>query len=94
MCRNIRVLRDFEPPSTPDEIAAAALQYVRKVSGTVRPSAADREAFDAAVAEITASTERLLAALPPGSRTRTREEEKVKAKERWARREARMIGKA
>jgi hypothetical protein len=94
MCRNIRVLRDFQPPTTPDEIAAAALQYVRKVSGTVRPGAADREAFDAAVAEITASTQRLLAALPPGPRTRTREDERVKAKERWARREARMIAKA
>lgn len=94
MCRNIRVLRDFEPPSTPDEIAAAALQYVRKVSGTIRPSAADRAAFEAAVAEVTASTERLLAALPPGAKRRTREEEKVKAKERWVRREARMIAKA
>lgn len=92
MCRNIRVLRDFEPPTTPDEIAAAALQYVRKVSGTVRPSAADRAAFEAAVAEITASTARLLAALPPGKSTRTREQEKEKARARWDRREARRIG--
>ncbi len=94
MCRNIRVLRDFQPPSTPDEIAAAALQYVRKVSGTVRPSAADKAAFDAAVAEVTATTERLLAALPPGARLRTREDEKVKAKLRWERREARVVSGA
>lgn len=94
MCRNIRVLRDFQPPSTPDEIAAAALQYVRKVSGTIRPSAADKEAFEAAVAEVTASTTRLLASLPPSSRVRTREDEKIKAKLRWERREARVISGA
>ena len=80
MCRNIRVLRDFEPPSTPDEIAAAALQYVRKVSGTVRPSASDRAAFEAAVAEVTDVTTRLLATLPAGPRVRTREDEKMKVK--------------
>src|SRR5215468_6672113 len=56
MCRNIRVLHNFEPPATDDEIEAAAVQYVRKVSGTTRPSAANQEAFDEAVRAITAAT--------------------------------------
>jgi hypothetical protein len=64
MCRNITELRGLEPPATPDEIEAAARQYVRKVSGITRPSAANTEAFEAAVAEVTASTRRLLASLP------------------------------
>ncbi|ETW25160.1 DUF2277 family protein [Mycobacterium gastri] len=64
MCRNITELRGLEPPATAAEIAAAARQYVRKVSGITRPSAADAEAFEAAVAEVTATTTRLLAALP------------------------------
>ena len=93
MCRNIRVLRDFEPPTTQDEIAAAALQYVRKVSGIIRPSAADSAAFDLAVAEVTATTERLLTALPPGARHRTRDGEKAKAQARWVQREARIVAK-
>ncbi|EUA09241.1 hypothetical protein I546_4347 [Mycobacterium kansasii 732] len=64
MCRNITELRGLEPPATAVEIAAAARQYVRKVSGIARPSAANAEAFEAAVAEVTATTTRLLAALP------------------------------
>ncbi|KZS58228.1 hypothetical protein A4G26_14475 [Mycobacterium kansasii] len=64
MCRNITELRGLEPPATAVEIAAAARQYVRKVSGITRPSAANAEAFEAAVAEVTATTTRLLAALP------------------------------
>jgi hypothetical protein len=65
MCRNITELRGLEPAATPEEIAAAARQYVRKVSGITRPSVATVEAFEAAVAEVTATTARLLDALPP-----------------------------
>jgi hypothetical protein len=65
MCRNITELRGLEPSATAEEIAAAARQYVRKVSGITRPSAASAEAFEAAVAEVTIITARLLEALPP-----------------------------
>jgi hypothetical protein len=88
MCRNIRVLHHFEPPTTDEEIRAAALQYVRKVSGLTKPIAADAEAFARAVDEVAASTQRLLAALPTRGRTRTREGEREKARVRWERREA------
>ena len=64
MCRNITTLRGLEPPATTEEIEAAARQYVRKVSGVTRPSAANEEAFETAVAEVAATTTRLLAALP------------------------------
>lgn len=64
MCRNITELRGLQPAATPEEIAAAARQYVRKVSGITRPSAANTEAFEAAVADVTEATTRLLAALP------------------------------
>jgi hypothetical protein len=64
MCRNITELRGLEPPATAEEIAAAARQYVRKVSGITRPSAANAEAFEAAVAEVAATTTRLLDGLP------------------------------
>jgi hypothetical protein len=64
MCRNITELRGLEPAATPEEIAAAARQYVRKVSGITRPSEANVEAFEAAVAEVTATTTRLLDSLP------------------------------
>lgn len=64
MCRNITELRGLEPPATAPEIAAAARQYVRKVSGITHPSAANVDAFEAAVAEVTATTARLLDALP------------------------------
>ena len=63
MCRNIRPLANFEPPTTDDEIRAAALQYVRKISGTVKPSRTNAEAFDRAVAEVTAASARLLGSL-------------------------------
>lgn len=66
MCRNITELRGLEPAATAEEIAAAARQYVRKVSGLTRPSPATADAFEAAVAEVTEATTRLLAALPPG----------------------------
>ena len=65
MCRNITELRGLQPEATPEEVAAAARQYVRKVSGITRPSGANVDAFEAAVAEVTATTARLLAALPP-----------------------------
>ena len=65
MCRNITELRGLEPPATSEEIAAAARQYVRKVSGITHPSPANVEAFEAAVAEVAAATTRLLGPLPP-----------------------------
>ena len=64
MCRNIRTLHNFEPPATRDEVHAAAVQYVRKISGTSKPSQANQEAFDQAVAEVTATTRRLLERVP------------------------------
>ena len=90
MCRNIRVLHHFEPPTTKDEMRAAALQYVRKVSGTTKPNARDEKAFARAVDQVAVATERLLAALEPRSSPRTREGEREKAKARWARRSAAM----
>jgi hypothetical protein len=90
MCRNIRVLSHFEPPTSPEEIRDAALQYVRKVSGTQKPKIVDQTAFDAAVSEIAASTERLLHSLAPGGPTRTREGERLKARARWVLREAKL----
>ena len=90
MCRNIRVLHNFQPPTTPAEIRDAALQFVRKVSGTTKPSQADEPAFTAAVDEIAAATERLLGALSPRGQVRTREGEKEKAKLRWKLRESRF----
>ena len=91
MCRNIRVLHHFEPPTTADEIRAAALQYVRKVSGSTRPPASGpaAEAFARAVDEVAATTTRLLAALPARGEARTREGERERAKLRWAERAAR-----
>jgi len=89
MCRNIRVLYHFDPPTTPEEVQAAALQFVRKVSGLRHPSAADAVAFDAAVAEVAASTARLLGALQARTVVRTREGEAERARARGARREAR-----
>jgi hypothetical protein len=87
MCRNIRVLHHFEPPTTPEEIRAASLQYVRKVSGVAKPSKDAEKAFARAVDRITEVTTALLEALPPRTEPRTREREKEKARERWTRRE-------
>jgi hypothetical protein len=83
MCRNIRVLYHFDPPTTPEEIRAAALQYVRKVSGLPKVSAADSSAFERAVDEVAATTARLLAALTARTAIRTREGELEKARRRW-----------
>jgi len=90
MCRNIRVLHHFEPPTTPEEIAAAALQYVRKVSGLHHPKEADQKTFDRAVKEIAAATGKLLGKLPASGEVRTREGEREKAKKRWEKRLERL----
>ncbi|MBA3542386.1 MAG: DUF2277 domain-containing protein [Deltaproteobacteria bacterium] len=88
MCRNIRTLHHFQPPTTPEEIHAASLQYVRKVSGMAKPIRGSEEAFDLAVARIAEVTRALLAELPPPrTEPRTREGEREKAKIRWARRQ-------
>jgi hypothetical protein len=89
MCRNIRVLHHFEPPTTKEEVRAAALQYVRKISGTQKPTTDEREAFDRAVEDVAAVTERLLGSLAPRGQIRTREGEREKARARWKQREAR-----
>jgi hypothetical protein len=82
MCRNIRTLHNFEPPATSDEVQAASLQYVRKVSGTTKPSQANQEAFDLAVAEVAAATEKLLDHLTSGAPPKNREIEAAKARAR------------
>jgi hypothetical protein len=84
MCRNIRPLSNFEPPATDDEIRAAALQYVRKISGTTKPSRANTEAFDRAVEEIAEISARLLAQLVTTAPPKDREVEAAKARERAA----------
>jgi hypothetical protein len=82
MCRNIRTLHNFEPPATRDEVQAAALQYVRKVSGSTKPSQANQDAFDLAVAEVAAATERLLDHLTTTAPPKNREVEAAKARAR------------
>ena len=82
MCRNIRTLHNFEPAATHDEVHAAALQYVRKVSGTTKPSQANRAAFDRAVEEIAHVTEHLLADLVPSAPPKDRDVEAAKARAR------------
>jgi hypothetical protein len=88
MCRNIRTLHNFDPPATEDEIHASALQYVRKVSGSTKPSKANAEAFEQAVAEITEVTERLLdrlvTAAPPKNREVEAEKARARAQQRYA----------
>jgi hypothetical protein len=82
MCRNIRTLANFEPPASPDEIHAAALQFVRKISGSTRPSRRNEAAFQTAVDEVAAAATRLLAALETSAPPRSREVELEKARER------------
>ena len=84
MCRNIKMLFNFDPPVTEEEIRAASLQFVRKVSGFNKPSKANEAAFLAAVDEIGAASARLLAALETNAPARSREEEAAKAKARGA----------
>ena len=86
MCRNIRPLNNFAPPATTDEVRAAALQYVRKVSGTTKPSAANQEAFDRAVEEVAHATAHLLDALVTVAPPKDREVEAAKARARTAER--------
>ncbi|HEY5421438.1 MAG TPA: DUF2277 domain-containing protein [Marmoricola sp.] len=86
MCRNIRPLHNFEPPATRDEMHAAAVQYVRKISGTTKPSQANQAAFDAAVLEVAAATRKLLASLTTSAPPKDRD---VEAAKRRARSEAR-----
>jgi hypothetical protein len=89
MCRNIRTLHNFEPPATRDEVHGAALQYVRKISGATKPSQANQEAFDQAVAEVEATTRRLLEHLTTSAPPKNREEEAAKARARSEQRYAR-----
>ncbi len=84
MCRNIRTLYNFEPRATTVEVDAAALQYVRKVSGSTKPSRANEEAFELAVREIAQTTQRLLDSLVTHAPARSREEDAVRAKARAA----------
>ena len=88
MCRNIRTLHNFEPPATEDEIRASALQYVRKVSGSTKPSRANAEAFERAVDDVTAITTRLLGELVTSAPPKDREVEAAKARARSAARYA------
>jgi len=88
MCRNIRTLHNFQPPATDDEVRAAALQYVRKVSGSTKPSQANFAAFDRAVEEVARSTERLLGELVTAAPPKDREAEAAKRRERGAARYA------
>jgi hypothetical protein len=82
MCRNIKTLHNFEPPATEEEVEAAALQYVRKISGSNKPSKANEAAFERAVQEIAASTRTLLASLVTTAAPRDRELEAARARER------------
>lgn len=86
MCRNIKVLANFEPPATDDEIRASALQFVRKLSGSAKPSRANEEAFNSAVDEVTEAAEKLIRSLTINAPPRNREEEARKARERSAKR--------
>ncbi|GIJ44309.1 hypothetical protein Val02_11950 [Virgisporangium aliadipatigenens] len=92
MCRSIHVLHNFEPPATDDEVMAAALQYVRKISGSTRPSAANQEAFDEAVRAVAEATRTLLDSLVTNAAPRDREVEaaraKARAEQRYGRRPA------
>jgi hypothetical protein len=82
MCRNIKTLANFAPPATDDEIRASALQFVRKLSGTNRPSRANEDAFNRAVDEVTTAAQRLIHSLTTTAPPRDRDEEARKAKER------------
>jgi hypothetical protein len=86
MCRNIKMLFNFDPPVTPEEIRAASLQYVRKISGSNKPSKANEAAFLTAIDEVAAASSRLLRSLETNAAPRNREEEAAKAKARAAER--------
>ena len=91
MCRSIHPLHNYDPPATDQEVGAAALQFVRKISGMTRPSAANQAAFDEAVAAITAVSTELLARLVTAAPPRDRAVDRERAKVRWERREARRM---
>jgi hypothetical protein len=86
MCRNIRTLFNFDPPVTEEEVRAASLQFVRKISGFTKPSKANQIAFDTAIADVAQACNRLLHALETTARPRNREEEAARAKARAAER--------
>src|SRR3974390_319215 len=86
VCRNIKMLFNFDPPVTPEEIRAASLQFVRKISGFNKPSKANEAAFSAAIDEVSAASARLLASLETTAPARNREEEDAKARLRGAER--------
>ncbi len=86
MCRNIRTLHNFEPPATPEEMHAAALQFVRKISGSTKPSQANQAVFDAAVEEVEAVVRKLLEGLTTAAAPKDRAAEAAKARARAARR--------
>jgi hypothetical protein len=88
MCRNIRTLYNFDPPADDDEIRSAALQYVRKVSGFNKPSAANAEAFERAVDAVTEASAELLASLTTSAAPKDRDAEAAKARARWEKRQA------
>ena len=88
MCRNIKTLHNFDPPATSEEVRAAALQYVRKVSGYTKPSQANEAAFERAVDAVEAATSRLLDELVTNAPPKDREAEAAKKRERWLAREA------
>jgi hypothetical protein len=86
MCRNIRTLHNYEPPATPDEMHAAALQFVRKISGSTRPSKANEAAFERAVVDVEEIVSRLLNELVTSAPPKNRDTEALKAKARAAKR--------
>lgn len=86
MCRNIKTLANFEPPATDDEIHASALQFVRKLSGSTRPSQANEAAFNQAVEDVTAAAQRLIHSFKTSAPPRNRDVEMQKAKERAVKR--------
>jgi hypothetical protein len=88
MCRSIHTLHNFDPPATEEEVRAAALQYVRKISGFTKPSRANAEAFERAVDAVTAASARLLGELVTSASPRDREVEAARKRARWAERQA------
>ena len=90
MCRNIKTLHNFEPPVTDEEVRSAALQYVRKISGSTKPSRANAAAFDRAVEEVAAASERLLASLTTTAPPKNREVEAERARARGVQARARQ----
>lgn len=91
MCRNIKTLHNFEPPATEEEMRAAAVQYVRKVSGYNKPSQANEAAFERAVDAVESATRRLLDELVTNAAPKDREAEATKKRDRWLERQAQAV---